>query len=173
MKRVALIILLVLLASPLLVFAGGQKELTSAQKQRGIETQNMAVEIAEALKGRFGDMHDTIISKGDRDNPEYREFQKVLAGYVEKFGVTYVYTLIKISDDMTNLIVDAAEDEYADDYGTEYEMEPQMESAFAGNPDYAKHIWEDDDFGWQISAFAPLYNSAGKLVALIGVDAPL
>lgn len=172
-RKVMVLFLIISLVSAFAVFAGGQTELSSGQVETGKKAMNMATEIANAIKGRFGDMHEKIVRDGHRDSAEYEEFHTVLAAYVDKFKVTYIYTLIKINDEMTNLIVDAADDEYADDYGAEYEMEPQMVSAFGGTPDYAKDIWKDDDFGWQISGFAPLYNSQGKIVALIGVDTPV
>lgn len=173
MKRPVLVVACLVIAVLALFTTGCAKELTPAQEQKGLEAQEVAEKISRDLKGRFGDLHEIIIKKGNRENPEYREFQKTLAEYVESSGVTYLYTLIQVSDDMTNLIVDATEDEEADDYGTEYEMDEQMASAFEGKPDFSRELWKDEDYGLQISAFAPLYNSAGEIVAVIGVDAPL
>ena len=173
MTRTIVIVSAFLLLAALMAPAAGKAELSAAQHEAGKAAMDAAAEIARDLRGRFGDMHEKIVRDGHRDSAEYEEFQKALAMYVDKYKVTYVYTLIKVSDDMTNLIVDGAEPEYADDYGEEYEMEPQMVTAFAGKPDYARDIWKDDDFGWQISGFAPLYNSQGAIVALIGVDRPV
>src|SRR5690606_33603100 len=113
-----------------------------------------------------------VVEAGGRDNPEYRKLFKALARIKEETGATYVYTLIKVSDEMTNLIVDASPGEEGDPYGTEYEMEPQMVAAFAGEPAYAAHTWTDESYGVQKSAFAPLRDGNGEIVAVVGVDFP-
>ena len=138
----------------------------------GEKVMAMAADAAEQLTGEYGDLHTAVVEAGDRDNPEHEKLHAALARIRKETGATYVYTLIKVSDDMTNLIVDAATGDDADDYGTEYEMEPQMAAAFAGKPAYAAHTWTDESYGVQKSAFAPLRDSDGTIVAIIGIDFP-
>lgn len=133
----------------------------------------MAALGAELLHGEYGDMHEKIVEDGHRDSEEYEAFQEVLEMIHDATGATYVYTLIKVSDDMTNIIAESLDEDEADEYGTEYEMEPQFETAFAGAPDYAIHTWEDEWYGIQKSAFAPIKNSNGDVVAILGIDFPI
>ncbi len=133
----------------------------------------MVTEKAELLAGgEYGDLHEAIVASGGREGEEYAKVQGILKEIMTDTGATYVYTLIKIDDGMTNLIVDASEGEDADDYGAEYPMEPQFELAFAGEPAAAKHTWVDDSYGVQKSAFAPIYNTAGDVIAILGIDYP-
>lgn len=133
----------------------------------------MAALGAELLHGEYGDMHEKIVEDGHRDSEEYEAFQEVLQAIHDATGATYVYTLIKVSDDMTHIVAESLEEDEADEYGTEYEMEPQFETAFAGAPDYAIHTWEDEWYGTQKSAFAPIKNSNGDVVAILGIDYPI
>lgn len=71
-----------------------------------------------------------------------------------------------------SLIAEASVGDKADDYATEYEMAPQMVAAFAGEPAYAEHTWTDASYGVQKSPFAPLLDSSGSIVAILGIDFP-
>ena len=138
----------------------------------GEKVMAVAATGALLLDGEMGDFHQQIVADGHRDSQAYADFVAILQQIRDANQATYVYTLIKTSDEMTNLIVDAAEGEEADPFGTEYEMEPQFKTAFAGTPDYAEHTWDDDTYGTQKSAFAPIHNSQGEIVAILGVDYP-
>ncbi|VEF46812.1 methyl-accepting chemotaxis protein [Bacillus freudenreichii] len=139
----------------------------------GEKVMGMAATGALLLNGELGDAHEKIVADGHRDSKEYKEFQEVLKQILDASKATYVYTLIKVDDDMTNLIAEAADEEDADPFGNEYEMEPQFETAFAGEPDHAVHTWDDEDYGTQKSAFAPIYNSKQEIVAILGIDYPI
>ncbi|RST77393.1 hypothetical protein D4T97_002595 [Siminovitchia acidinfaciens] len=139
----------------------------------GEKVMGMAATGALLLNGELGDAHEKIVADGHRDSEEYKEFQEVLKQILDASKATYVYTLIKVDDDMTNLIAEAADEEDADPFGNEYEMEPQFETAFAGEPDHAVHTWDDEDYGTQKSAFAPIYNSKQEIVAILGIDYPI
>ncbi|MBM3146462.1 MAG: hypothetical protein FJ000_01045 [Actinobacteria bacterium] len=147
-------------------------QMEEANAALGQKVMMMASQAAQALSGEYGDLHVAVVAAGDRDNPEYEQIHEALARIKEETGATYVYTLIEVSDEMTNLIVDASVGEDADDYGAEYAMEPQMAAAFAGEPAYAEHTWTDESYGVQKSAFAPLLDSDGEIVAILGIDYP-
>ncbi|HHY90072.1 MAG TPA: hypothetical protein GX503_00255 [Clostridiales bacterium] len=138
----------------------------------GEKVMSIAATASLLLNGELGDLHEQVVADGHRNSEAYEKIRDVLRKVQEINNSTYVYTLIKVSDDMTHLIVDAADEEDADEFGTEYEMEPQFEKAFAGEPAYAIHTWEDETYGIQKSAFAPIYNSKGEIVAILGVDHP-
>lgn len=120
------------------------------------------------LNGEMGDLHEEIVASGEWDTPENEAFRAVLKEILDINDVTYVYTLVKsgTDEDPTLLISDA---EWPDEYGDEYEMEPQFLKAFAGEPAYAVHFWEEEGTVMK-SAFAPIYNTAGQVVAILGID---
>jgi len=140
----------------------------------GGKIEAVAATGALLLNGEYGDLHEKIVADGHRNSDAYTSFQKVLQDIRDANGATYVYTLIKVSNKMTNLIVDAAEGEDADDYGTPYEMEPQWEKSFAGEPAYEMDAWEDEwQGGMMKTASAPIYNGSGEIVAILSVDYPI
>ena len=119
------------------------------------------------LHGDMGDLHEVIVASDEWDTPENEAFRAILKEIKEANGVTYVYTLIKSgTDDEPTLLI--SESDYPDEFGDEYDMEPQFLLAFNGTPAAAKHIWVDDEV--MKSAFAPIYNTAGEIVALLGID---
>lgn len=120
------------------------------------------------LNGEMGDLHEEIVASGEWDTPENEAFRAVLKEIKETNDVTYVYTLIKSgSDEDPTLLI--SESDYPEELGDEYEMEPQFLKAFAGEPAYAVHFWDEDGVVMK-SAFAPIYNSAGEVVAILGID---
>ncbi|MGM0689414.1 MAG: hypothetical protein ACQESO_07515 [Bacillota bacterium] len=123
--------------------------------------------------GYYGDLHDVVVANGNRQGPEHDELYEIFNGMLYETGATYVYSLIEGDDDDALIIVDGAEPEDMDPYGYAYPMEPQMETAFAGTPAVALHTWMDDyGYGVQKSAFAPVFNSAGEVAFILGVDYP-
>lgn len=121
------------------------------------------------LKGEMGDLHEKIVASGEYDTIENEAFREILRTIREINDVTYVYTFIKSGTDEEPVLL-ISEADYPEEYGTEYDMEPQFLIAFSGVPAAAKHIWTDDGDVYK-SAFAPIYNTAGEVVALLGVDA--
>ncbi|MDW7671003.1 MAG: copper amine oxidase N-terminal domain-containing protein [Bacillota bacterium] len=120
------------------------------------------------LNGELGDLHEEIVASGEWDTPENEAFRTVLKEIKEINDVTYVYTLIKSgTDEEPTLLI--AESDYPEEFGDEYEMEPQFLKAFSGEPAYAPHFWDEDGVVMK-SAFAPIYNSAGEVVAILGID---
>jgi hypothetical protein len=132
-------------------------------------------EIADRITPEMGDAHERIVEAGDRDNEEYEIWYDFLLPLVAQYDATYLYTVVPAGDDSVGIIVDAVEDQAdADPWMTEYELEPQMEAAFAGNAAVREdEPWTDPDVrdgAPHLSAFAPILNSAGEVVALVGID---
>jgi dimeric dUTPase (all-alpha-NTP-PPase superfamily) len=120
------------------------------------------------LNGEMGDLHEAIVASGEWDTEENEQFRAILKKIKEANDVTYVYTLIKSgNDDEPTLLI--SESDYPEELGDEYEMEPQFLQAFAGKPAYAVHFWDEDGITMK-SAFAPIYNTAGEVVAILGID---
>ena len=105
-----------------------------------------------------------------------------LAGIAEETGALYVYTLTPGTDGVPALdgesgeegsyliTVDGCDD--PDDWATDYGWEVQFTEAWEGTPASARSAWnEEEDFQcW--SAFAPVYDSEGNVVCILGIDYP-
>jgi len=83
-----------------------------------------------------------------------------------------VYCLVDLdpSDGYFEITVDGSEE--PDDWLNQYDVEGQFILAMNGTPAAAPTAWDNDvdDPVW--SAFAPVHNSEGKVVAILGIDFP-
>ncbi len=128
-----------------------------------------------AADGYYGDLHDVVVANGNRQGPEHDELYEILHNWMLESGATYLYTFIDGGGDYNLIIVDGAFPEDMDPYGYEYEKEPWTIDAFAtGEPQVSLRTWMDEyGYGLQKSAFAPVFNSAGEISFLLGIDYPV
>lgn len=122
--------------------------------------------------------HEQFVRKSQQDSKEYRS----MAARLEELrtsgpNLRYVYTMRKIGDSFC-FIVDATPPEPGDSEGPgdTYLLDPYPDA-----PREAYEAWETasvrvtsepytDRFGTFLSAFAPIVNDQGRVVALLGVD---
>lgn len=181
MKKTLFTIMLVLIL--VLALAGctgetpaeGGADIEDLNVEMGEKSMALAVECAALLNGEGGDAHAEVTNAGSRDIDVYQAIYDIMSDFkeaknAEGANITFVYTLSKVNDEVTNLIVDASGVDNEDDYGTEYEMEPSMVSAFEGQAANADYTWEHEELGVLQSAFAPIYNANGEVVAILGID---
>lgn len=134
---------------------------------------NLAKDYAAQLDGEFGDKHVALMESGlGWDDPEYDEMKALLDSFRIESGAYYVYCLIDVdpNDDYFEITVDGSEE--PDDWLAQYEVEGQFLAAMDGTPTPAPSAWDDDvdDPVW--SSFAPIHDSEGNVVAILGVDYP-
>ncbi|MGL5972868.1 MAG: hypothetical protein ACRCZK_04070 [Oscillospiraceae bacterium] len=135
----------------------------------------IAEDYSEQLNGDFGDKHVSLINTSTKDIYDkdiYNEMKVTLDDIREKSGAYYVYVLYskELESEYYNITVDGSVE--PDEWFNEYEYEIQFKEAMEGNAAAARSAWDDDtnDLCW--SAFAPIYNSNGDIVAILGVDYP-
>jgi hypothetical protein len=128
-----------------------------------------------AADGYYGDLHDVVVANGNRQGPEHDELYEIFHNWMLESGATYLYSFADDGGDNNLIIVDGAFPEDMDPYGTEYEKEPWTIEAFeTGKPTVSKTTWVDDyGYGLQKSAYAPVFNSAGEVSFLLGIDFPV
>ena len=147
---------------------------------------DLAKTYAKKLDGDWGDQHVALIkSKEGEKYKDFKDMKTTLDGFREESGAYYIYALYPedpesaaTTDGKTEkptpflITVDGSED--PDAYGTEYEWEIQFTEAWNGAPAAARSAWADDDEGKDLcwSAFAPIHDSKGNVVAILGVDYP-
>ena len=128
-----------------------------------------------AADGYYGDLHDVVVANGNRQGPEHDELYAIFHEWMLESGATYLYSFIDDGGDYNLIIVDGAFPEDMDPFGYEYEKEPWTIDAFAtGEPQVSLRTWMDEyGYGLQKSAFAPVFNSAGEISFLLGIDFPV
>jgi methyl-accepting chemotaxis protein len=127
------------------------------------QTQSVASMAAAVVDG---DLLDSI-QIGDEDKEAYATIRTQLQYFLLEADIQYVYTM-RMAGDELQFIVDADEEDPAA-IGETYENYDVIEQAFQGNVCVDNEI-TTDEWGDCYSAFAPVYNSAGKVVAIVGVD---
>ena len=150
------------------------------------EVKDVVGGIAEKLNGEFGDNYKAMIESGEGEDYEgFAALKEELDGFRTDSGATYVYVMSPsdgdgnpsldgdVSSEGAFLIgVDGSED--PDPYGEDYGWEIQFEEAWNGDVAAARSAWADNDEGTELcwSAFAPVMDSDGNVVGIVGVDYP-
>lgn len=153
-------------------------------KDKRSEVESYASDYAAKLTdSSWGDQYIDLIQSGKaREYTDYASMVEVLSDYRKDCGATYIYTLSPdvdgkpaLSSEDTNkqpflITVDGCED--PDEWGTEYEWEIQFTEAWEGAAASARSAWDNDGDGYCWSAFAPVSDSKGNVVCILGIDYP-
>ena len=149
------------------------------------EVKGIVEKAAADLTPEFGDQYKALIESGEGDKyADYAAMKEQLDKIREDTGSTYVYTLSPGKDGVPSLDgetgegahfligIDGSED--PDPWGEDYEWEIQFEEAWNGQTAAARSAWADSDDGKELcwSAFAPIKDSDGNVVCILGVDYP-
>lgn len=138
----------------------------------------------EASADCWADQYVALIESGEaRDFADFDGMKAELDNIREEAGATYVYALSPAGEDGepaltsedTNgqpfvITVDGSED--PDDWAAEYDWEIQFTEAWEGTPAAARSAWDDEEDTQCWSAFAPVYDSEGNVVCILGIDFP-
>ncbi|MBR3023355.1 MAG: EAL domain-containing protein [Oscillospiraceae bacterium] len=134
--------------------------------KRKASAMDLIAVVSDELNREYGDKFEKITSAGD---PEYDELLGVLSKYEKSSSVDYIYTM-KMQGDELVFVVDAdPSEENRALYGEKYPMTEDIEPAFRGEICCDKKT-SSDKWGSYISAYAPVMNSQGKVVGIVGVD---
>lgn len=120
-----------------------------------------------------GNLHSEL-KPGDETNDNYTNMLKKLRDFKRISGLTYLYTFKPLSNQKVQFVLDTDESEDAAKIGDEYPSEnipldPEIISAFKGTITVTKVPYADD-WGTFLSGFAPVKNSKGEIVAIVGAD---
>ncbi len=126
-----------------------------------------------------GDLHETFVSVEQESSDAYKNAVKPLKSLLDSVhGVRYIYTTRMIGDQVY-FVLDSVPYGDRDKDGIEDhspvmqsydEPDSQMLRVFKeGRPAASEEPYKDQ-WGVFISAYVPIFNSAGKLVGVLGVD---
>ena len=137
----------------------------------------------EATADCWADQYAALLDSGEaRDYADYDSMKAALDVFREECGATYVYVLTPGTDGEPDIngeygegasfliTVDGSED--PDDWGVDYGWQIQFTEAWEGTPAAARSAWDDRDELQCWSAFAPVYDSEGNVVCILGIDYP-
>lgn len=131
----------------------------------------------------WADRYTELLDSGEaRDYDGYDSLKTELDSIREESGATYVYVLTPGTDGTPDINAESGEGSHflitvdgsddPDDWAVDYGWEIQFSEAWEGTPAAARSAWDDSDTDQCWSAFAPVYNSDGNVVCILGIDYP-
>lgn len=188
MRKLLIAIMALVMAFGLAACGGAEEEaITVPDEVKAVraEVEGYAADYAQQLTDDgWGDKYVDLLASGEaRDYAEYNDIMQVLWDAREECGATYIYALTPLVDgEITYDVEDTSACEYfaitvdgceePDDWGVEYEWEIQFTEAWEGAAASARSAWDNYGDGYCWSAFAPVYDSEGNVVCILGIDYP-
>lgn len=120
-----------------------------------------------------GDKHKLLELSGNENSPLYSEIKKQLKAIRQANPkIRYVYTMAKTNKSkIWQFIVDAEDNpELVSHLGDKYDVSEFEEMQNAFNKPTADKELTIDKWGTWLSGYSPIYDSAGRAVAIVGID---
>lgn len=121
----------------------------------------------ESINAIDKDKIEKIIKDNSKESKEYTEVLNSMIIFKAKKNIKNFYIWIKKDDKTAQFLLDASPDPA--DYMEKYEMQNEIFSAFAGEVVVSDKPYSDK-WGTYVSAYAPIKNSSGQVIAVIGAD---
>jgi len=111
---------------------------------------------------------EAVLKSKSMDSQEYKEIQRGLIDFKSTQEVKYAYTMVKQDNDNIQSLVDGTLQEPCK-LGEKYDVEKAILEAFDGKLSSNDKPTKDEE-GTFISAYAPIKNSSGEVIAVVGID---
>ena len=132
---------------------------------------NNAIAVADCISASLEDKGEAdLFSKlkaGDEEKQEYKTILATLRTFYNNSGAEYVYTTRVVKEGVVEFVVDSDPDEPGL-IGDEYDYNDAIATAYGGTSTVGEPY--TDQWGNHISAFSPIYDSDGKVTALVTID---
>lgn len=164
--KLLLVVSLIILVLVLLMGVNSYLRMEESMIAMGIEQAEVAANVAAGEVD--GDLVATFVP-GDEESEEYNKLLQVLRSVKEKCGVAFLYTL---TTDGTKVYygVDTDDTENQCAIGEEFIYSyAELADVFEGNA-YVQDYIDSTDDGDLITAYMPIKDSEGKVVAVLGSD---
>ncbi|MFW2490116.1 methyl-accepting chemotaxis protein [Clostridium chromiireducens] len=148
---------LIFITANIIVFKNFEKEMKNT-------VNKCALELIDFVDGN---KLEKVIADKSEKNIEYQEILNSMSLAKSKSVARNFYTLEKVNDAQAKFLVDVSVE--ASDFLGEYEMSSDMQKAFNGEVVVSDKSYTDE-YGTFISAYAPIKNSQGKIIAIAGID---
>lgn len=123
--------------------------------------------VEEAVKIVDTDGLENILKQKAQNSTEYTKLSKSFYEYKVNSGVNNLYILVKNDKNTTAFVIDVLIKPAK--FMEEYIMQDKMKDAFNGNISVEDAL-SVDIWGGTISAYAPIKNSKGEVIAILGAD---
>ena len=152
----------------------------------GIRQVTHAVENTFAAQGVFivekavtlidGDSFEALVKSHDADDPFYEETRIKLLDLKESTNCLYLYTTAQYDEENWHYIIDGSVEPDDEDFsflGDDDDPNEYDDAFFVTlntHETTISKLTDQGEWGWLISVYAPILNSAGNLVGIIGCD---
>jgi hypothetical protein len=155
--------------------------ITSLQQLVGI-TETIGFELGDPILRETsavidGDAFEALSTSLDPLDPWYEETRRAMLNIKEQTGCIYLYTMAPVEGAVFRYIIDGSappdDREAFSPLGTEEDISSYLKPVLQTMETKALHISNLDlnaRWGWVVSIYAPILNSAGKAVGVIGCD---
>ncbi|MDR2904511.1 MAG: cell wall metabolism sensor histidine kinase WalK, partial [Helicobacteraceae bacterium] len=153
----------------------GIRQLSKAVSQtfasQGIHIVEKAASIVD------GNSFEALAKSKDSNDPFYEKTRVQLLGIKELSGCTYLYTMSQIKENTWQYVIDGSVGpDDADNFSNigDEEDTSSYDDAFrrvliSGKTE-SGNLVNQEEWGWMVSTYAPIKNSAGKIVGITGCD---
>lgn len=124
--------------------------------------------VSKSVVSIDGDKLESVIKSKSMESNEYKELQSSMLRFKNDNSIKYLYTMAKENDNECYILVDSSITNNSA-IGEKYKMEQEMKEALNGNISVTSKPIKDQD-GVFISAYAPIKNSSGSIIAIVGAD---
>lgn len=123
--------------------------------------------VVESVKSIDGDKLDKIIKNASKDRDEYSELLNSMLLFKAGKDVKNFYIFTKQDDNTALFFIDASPEPA--EFLEKYDMESEMLAAFNGIVSVPNKA-STDKWGTYLSAYSPIKNSTGQIIAIVGAD---
>jgi methyl-accepting chemotaxis protein len=123
-----------------------------------------------------GDIFESLLESGDMEDPYYIKIQARLFDLKQNSSALYLYTMAPVDGNIYMYVIDGSDETGGEDFsafGEEEDVSDYDEAFFrcqeTEKPAASKPM-DQGEWGWLISIYAPIFNSAGKMVGIAGCD---
>lgn len=128
--------------------------------------KNQAVIAASLVDG---DAFEKFADTGDKSLQEYSDIYKKLSGFLNSTSVKYIYSMSYLDEKHFQFIIDTDPEEPAE-FGEKYDTEAEMLDAWNNGKASVTSEPSVDEWGTVYTGYAPIKNSGGRIVGIVGVD---
>ncbi|MDR1211194.1 MAG: hypothetical protein LBK40_03065, partial [Spirochaetaceae bacterium] len=133
--------------------------------------------IREAVELIDGDAFEALAKNPDENDPYYRKAQAELLAFKNTTSCFYLYTMVQVEGPVFRYIIDgSATPDDADHFspiGSEEDIKKYLKPVLLSMTTREIQTSSIDyipEWGWTISTYAPILNSAGAVVGVMGCD---
>ena len=166
--RTKILLPTILLITVICVILGitAYQNITNGMVSMGVEEAKMAAKIAQDVVD--GDIVEKL-EPGCEETEEYQTQLEAMRTVQQEFGIAYLYT---VYDDSSKLYygIDTDTSELQAKVGQVFEKDYDMLLPVLAGEEYAQDYIDKTEYGNLISVYAPIKNSEGKVVGILGCD---